>query len=93
MKHITDPSELEVGREYWLVDKRWDLKKISECKSRTCENLLFFENHIWAYETNNQAFKQWDIFGPLPIRTAPDFEALKAQKLLGPIGQWVRSPD
>lgn len=88
IKHITTTEQLVPGREYWLVSKRWDLQKISECKVEPTPeaNLKYFENHIWAYGDNNQAMQSWDIFGPLPIRIPPDFRALKRQaKLLAKV--------
>jgi hypothetical protein len=77
IKHITDPSQLENKREYWLVDKVFGWKGIEQCRMRN--GLHYFQEYIWAHTDNNQAMSRWDIFGPLPLHVAPDFAALKAQ--------------
>lgn len=82
MKHITDPSELEVGREYWLVDKATNVPEINICKER--DGRSYFASHFWVYPSNNQAMERWDVFGPIPVRIAPDFKALMAEKLSNP---------
>ncbi len=79
MKHITDPAELELGREYWLVakegsDPSWEpkiSKLLDDCGRK------FFEFRMWAEPDNNQAMDHWDIFGPIPKQEMPDFEALR----------------
>jgi hypothetical protein len=76
VKYITHHSQLEVGREYWLVSKKHETNRISKCKSR--DGCVFFEDHIWAHEKNNQAMERWNIFGPVPLSQEPDFEALMA---------------
>ena len=91
MKHITDPSELEVGREYWLVDKATNFAEINVCKER--DGHTYFASHIWVYPSNNQAMKRWDVFGPLPIRIPPNFDVLKAKSPFNPVGQWLGSSD
>lgn len=83
MKYITHFSQLEVGREYWLVHKQLPCSlttKISECKQEG--GLFYFENRIWAFHDNNQAMERWHIFGPLPVRHPPDFKALMTEKSL-----------
>lgn len=81
VKHITDPNQLEIGREYWLLDKDGKNVRIAqlECADDTVKR-RFFEEFIWAEPDNNQAMKYWDIFGPIPLRIQPDFEALKIIK-------------
>lgn len=77
MRHITDPKELMVGREYWVVEKLTGKFRIETLQER--DNRAFFGMHIWAIEGNNQAMDRWDVFGPIPERQPPDFNALRAQ--------------
>lgn len=80
MKHITNVTDLLVGREYWLLDKKNGSVAISKLKvekdDRPDKDRPYFENRMWAFPSNNQAMQHWDIFGPLPVRVAPDFDAL-----------------
>ena len=75
MKHITNPDELEIGRQYWLVDKTTGNAKISQLKAE--DNWKYFESRMWVNTDNNQAMELWDIYGPIPMQVPPDFEALK----------------
>lgn len=76
IRFISDVKELEVGREYWLVGKHFDQQaRIAFCKESAGHK--YFEMHIWAEPDNNQAMQSWNIFGPLPVRPVPNFEALK----------------
>lgn len=79
MKHVTDPAELEIGRDYWLVAKAKSMNdwvpKIS--KLLADDGRKFFEYRMWAEPDNNQAMEYWDIFGPIPELTVPNFEALR----------------
>lgn len=89
VKYITDPSQLEVGRDYYLLDKETQINSllphawplIEECKER--DGYKYFSCNIWATEGNNQALERWDIFGPIPKTTLPDFNALKRAALEG----------
>lgn len=74
--YIKELSQLEIGREYWLVDKKDNRKPfISTCQER--DGQAYFELFIWATEKNSQITRHYDVFGPLPVRHPPDFELLK----------------
>lgn len=79
IKHIKTVSELEVGKEYWLVSKLYAdaVPKISQCRIIDAQGWKYFDAHIWAVEDNNQAMENFDIFGPVPERLPPDFDKLK----------------
>lgn len=81
LKHVTDPDQLEVGREYWLRDKSTGEAKVSTYQEYGIGQ-CFFEGHIWTFNGNNQGMRRWDIFGPLPavIRPQPDFDVLMGLK-------------
>lgn len=74
MKHVLDPKDLIVGREYWLRDKETGEAHISLLIPD--EDRYYFDFRIWAYPENNQAMQRWDIFGPIPTRQVPDFEVM-----------------
>lgn len=77
IKHITDPEELELGREYWLRPKDSPcVPYVAVCEQEFGRK--YFGLRIWAESNNNQAMRRWDIFGPLPVRNPPDFYALMA---------------
>lgn len=80
IKYITDPKELMLHRRYWLVSRvvsaHPEPVKIERCMER--DGRLYFRNYLWAFEGNNQAMFNYDIYGPVPEETSPDFETLKA---------------
>lgn len=76
MRYITDLNELRVGREYWLFEKLTGRVTLERLQER--DNRPFFGMHIWAIPGNNQAMDRWDVFGPVPERQPPDFQALRA---------------
>lgn len=77
MKHITDLEDLILGRQYWVVSKDFGAPEVLKVRER--DNMRYIGNHMWAEPSNNQAMKNFDIFGPLPELVQPNFEALKAE--------------
>jgi hypothetical protein len=76
VRHIRELSQLEIGREYWLVDKKDNRKPfISTCQER--DGQAYFELFIWATEKNSQITQHYDVYGPIALRQPPDFELLK----------------
>jgi hypothetical protein len=65
MDVVVLPSELEVGRFYYLKSKELDRIHVAECKADG-ERLYFFNHRLWAYEGNAQVFKHFHIVGPVP---------------------------
>lgn len=80
--HVKAVAELVVGKDYWLVSKRYpdSAPAISQCRSIESKGWKYFDAHIWAMEDNNQAMEFFDIFGPVEPLPLPDFEALKTKK-------------
>jgi hypothetical protein len=74
---ITDPTQLEAGRDYWMRGKTLDVTFIATCREDDSCNKKYFGNYIWAEPDNNQAMERFEIYGPLPTVVPPDFEALK----------------
>lgn len=78
MKHITDNSQLKVGREYWCRIRGQAFATPFVCHVR--DGMRYLADHIWAEDSNNQALQRWEIFGPIPPRQSADFDAvLKAE--------------
>lgn len=79
--HITEPSELQPGHQYWVRYKGSKSHYIVDCDCVDGHiDQIYLGDHIWATKENPQAFERWDIFGPVPDIRAPDFEALMTKK-------------
>lgn len=88
--YIREVEELEIGREYWLVDKDTGRRKISTLltdgpigtlNDDEVDSRCYFEQRIWAYPGNEQALRHWNIFGPLPVRPVPNFNELISERI------------
>jgi len=62
---IRTEEELDIGRYYYLTSKESKETIILRC-DKLGTSPKFFGDNIWAGDTNPQAFKKWDIRGPVP---------------------------
>jgi len=67
VNRILNESELEVGSFYWvrLKGRVGTEPTIVQCKQDT-GNKYLGNSKMWATDDNPQAFKTWDIQGPIP---------------------------
>lgn len=72
IKEIEDVKELEIGKLYYLYDKRTGKPEGLEEYRRMTDNpgnegfdWYAFKGNIWTHEGNNQGMQRWHIFGPV----------------------------
>jgi hypothetical protein len=80
MHLIVTNSELEIGREYWVRRKNTKYPIMAMCvPGYGGKKMIKVGEGSPLIETDNTVlsiFMQWDIVGPIPVRSAPDFDEL-----------------
>ena len=60
MNIINNPNYLVVGRTYLMMDKNGD-GKLHMKEAMSSSGRLYFDDHIWTHEGNNQGMDRWTI--------------------------------
>ncbi len=66
LKKLSNIDELEVGSYYWCVPRNKVYEMSIEIVGEIHKTKYVGYGRIWASPGNNQAFRRWDIYGPIP---------------------------
>jgi len=77
MKKIKEEKDLEEGKFYFCKERVYPFRlKILEVKSTFEGNLFLGEDRFWATKDNPQAFKRFDIVGPVEFPNFEEYEEI-----------------
>lgn len=77
IKHITDAKELEVGREYYVLQRGLGWFFIGSCR-KTPDGIPYFQEHFWDHPDNTSILQRRDVFGPLPSPETDEHKLMKS---------------